>query len=207
MADNKFGYDVKEQDTQKHNTALEAATARSVRTASGDHVGSLLNHTGGIYVGAYHRISDCETTTTSSTSRGVWSAGTSGLTVAAATTAKRSGTNAIVATFGAATAVGDYLLFTCTTGYELDLSDMNFIGFWAEHDEADNTGYDGASDLTLQMYDGTTKVYEFVFVAYRAATPHGSNFGAKAIQWYFEAPITSSEIVSGYGVNNITFIA
>lgn len=202
----KIGYDIKDKINTKYDDALAAAATRDVRTGSGDHVGKIKRHTGGIYVGGYHRISDCETTTTSATSRGVWSAGATGMAVAAATTAKRSGTNAIVGTFSGTAAIGDYFLFTCTTGYELDLNDMNFIGFWAEHDEDGNTMYDATGDLTIEMYDGTTKVYSYAVPAYAAATPHGTLFGAKATQWYFECPITSSEIVSGYSVSNITSI-
>lgn len=202
----KAGYDIKDKITTKYDDALSASATRDVRTSSGDHVGKIKRHTGGIYVGGYHCVSDCETTTTSATSRGVWSAGTTGLTIAAAATAKRSGTNAIVATFGAATAVGDYVLFTNTTGYELDLTDMNFVGFWAEHDEANNNSYDAAGDLTVEMYDGTTKVYSYAVPAHVAAHPHGKGFAATATQLYVECPITSSEIVSGYTVSNITSI-
>jgi len=202
----KAGYDIQQEIIKKLNTALEAAGVRSVSTTSGFNVGSLQTNAGGIYSGAYHRISDCETTTTSSTSRGVWATGAAGIVLTAETTEKRSGSKAIQFAFGASTAVGDYGKFTCTTGYELDLTDMNYIGFWAYHDEANNVMYDAAGDITVEMYEGATKVYSFAVPAYRAATPHGSLFGAKATQWYIECPITSSELQSGYGVGSVTSI-
>ena len=201
----KVGYDIQKEIDKKLNTALEAAGVRSVNTGSGLKKGSLLNHKGGIYTGAYDLISDCETTTTSATSRGVWSAITAGTTLSATTTAKRVGTNAIVLLATAGVAAGDGAIFTASTGYELNFDNMNYLGFWAEHDDNNNV-FDAAADLTVEMYEGTTKVYSYEVPAYRAGTPHGSSFGATATQWYFECPITSSEIVSGQAVSRVTSI-
>lgn len=201
----KAGYDIKDKITTKYDSALAAATTRTTSTTSGVHVGKINRHTGGIYVGATHLISDCETTTTSSTSRGVWSASSGNLTVTATSTAKRTGSNAIQLTAAGGTTVGDYALFTCTTGYELDLTDMNFIGFWSEHDDTNNS-FDADGDITIEMYEGTTKVYSYAVPSYVAATPHGKGFPANNVQTYIECPLTSSEIESGYTLSNITSI-
>ena len=201
----KMGYDIKDKINTKYDDALAAASARTTSTTLGHHVGKINRHTGGIYVGAVHLISDCETTTTSSTSRGVWSASSTNITVTAAATNNRTGTNTILMTAAAGTTAGDYALFTCTTGYELDLTDMNFIGFWSEHDDTNNS-FDADADITIEMYDGTTKVYSYEVPAYVAATPHGKGFPATGVQTYIECPLTTSEIVSGYTLSHITSI-
>jgi len=199
------GFDIKQELIKKLNTPIKAAGVRDVSIISGFNVGSLETQAGGIYAGAHHRISDCETTTTSSTSRGVWSAITTGTTLSATTTAKRSGTNCIVLLATAGVATGDGAIFTATTGYELDLTDMNYLGFWAETDDSINN-FDDDADITVEMYEGTTKVYSYEIPAYISATPHGSSFGAADTQWYFECPITTSEIESGYDVSKVTSI-
>jgi len=201
----KFGYDIKDKINTKYDDALAAAAVRTTSTTSGFHVGKINRHTGGIYVGATHLISDCETTTTSATSRGVWSASSANVTCTAATTANRTGTNGILMTAAAGTTLGDYILFTCTTGYELDLTDMNFVGFWSEHDDTNNS-FDADGDITVEMYDGTTKVYSYAVPAYVSATPHGKGFPASAVQTYIECPLTTSEIQTGYTLSNITSI-
>jgi len=201
----KAGYDIKDKITTKYDDALAAAAARETYTTKNCHVGKIKRNTGGIYVGATHLISDCETTTTSATSRGVWSASSSNITVTAAATNNRTGTKTINITAAAGTSIGDYALFTCTTGYELDLTDMNFLGFWSEHDD-NNTSFDADGDITVEMYDGTTKVYSYAVPAYDSATPHGTGFPASGVQTYIECPITSSEIESGYSVSHITSI-
>lgn len=200
------GYDIEQEDIKKLNNALTTGKGvRDVSTTSGFNVGSLTSQEGGIFAGAYHRISDCETTTTSATSRGVWSASGAGIVVSAAATAKRVGTNCIIATAAAGTAAGDYLLFTCTTGYELDLVDMNYLGFWMECDDA-ITSFDAAGDLTIEMYQGSTKVYSYAVPAYVAATPYGTNEAAADTQWYIECPLTSSELETDGSYSGITSI-
>jgi len=201
----KAGYDIQRELDKKYNTALAAAGTRSVNTGSGLKKGSLVNNKGGIYTGAWVLVSDCETTTTSATSRGVWSAKTALSTLSATTTYNKVGTNAIHVTAGASAATGDGAVFTCTSGYELDLSQMNFLGFWIYTDDNINV-FDADGDVYVRMYEGTTKVYEYIVPAYVAATPHGKLFGAAATEWYLECPITSDEVQTGYDVSRVTSI-
>ena len=201
----KAGYDARQEDIKKFNTALAAAGARSVHTASGNHPGRLKSNTGGIYAGAVHLISDCETTTTSATSRGVWSAKTALSTLSAADTWNKTGTNSIKVVAGASAAVGDGAVFTCTTNYELDLSKMGYVGFWFTMNDNINV-FDADADLTVYMYQSSTLVYKYEVPAYVAQTPHGKLPKAASTGWYIECPITSSQIQTGQAMSKITSI-
>jgi len=197
-------YNIEDKIDEKYNTALEAAATRDVRIASGAF-GQLKKTNGGIYTGASVLVSDCETTTTSATSRGVWAAKTATSTLAAAATWNLVGTNSITVTAGASAAAGDGAVHTRTTGYELDLRSMNFLGFWFYMDDNINV-FDADGDLTVRMYDGTTKVYEYAVPAAVAATPHGTLPQATTTDYYIECPLSSTYIVSGQSLANVTSI-
>jgi hypothetical protein len=151
-------------------------------------------------------VADCEATTDTGGLGGAWTGGGAAApTISAGTDHNRTGTNAIKVAWDD-TSLNTYALFTLTTAYDMSWAD--YFGFWASHDETDNTNWDAAADFTVQFYNSAgTKVFEWES---NAATVFLNTFRLQGdVPHYFELPL-SSGIVTGQDlkdVKSVRFVA
>jgi len=115
-------------------------------------------------------------------------------TITAGATNNRTGTNAIKIAW-ANTSLNSAGVLTIAAAK--NLAKWNFMGFWAIHDETDNTNYDAVGDVTIEFYDADGNLL---------GTYTCPAFRAQGVVHYIEVALADVTLETGRVLNTVKTI-